>query len=103
MKKRFVGMMIIFCVALAVAFVACGPEAPKTIKIGINAPITGDIPKVGEGSKFAAQMWLADINASGGLEIGGKSQHKNDYRGRGPDDYRPPIFQAGGTVRRSSQ
>jgi branched-chain amino acid transport system substrate-binding protein len=64
--------MIIFCVALAVAFVACGPEAPKTIKIGINAPITGDIPKVGEGTKFAAQMWLADINAAGGLEVGGK-------------------------------
>ena len=31
----------------------------KVIKIGINAPITGDIPKVGEGTKFAALMWLA--------------------------------------------
>jgi branched-chain amino acid transport system substrate-binding protein len=30
----------------------------RTIKIGINAPLTGDIPKVGEGTKFAAQMWL---------------------------------------------
>lgn len=44
----------------------------KPIKIGINAPITGDIPKVGEGTKFAAKMWLADINKAGGLEIGGK-------------------------------
>jgi len=44
----------------------------KTIKIGINAPITGDIPKVGEGSKYAAQMWLEDIKAAGGLEVGGK-------------------------------
>ena len=42
------------------------------IKIGINAPLTGDIPKVGEGTKFAAQMWLEDINAAGGLEVGGK-------------------------------
>ncbi len=42
------------------------------IKIGINAPITGDIPKVGEGTKFAAQMWLADIEKAGGLEVGGK-------------------------------
>jgi branched-chain amino acid transport system substrate-binding protein len=42
------------------------------IKIGINAPITGDIPKVGEGTKFAAQMWLEDIRAAGGLIIGGK-------------------------------
>jgi len=43
-----------------------------TIKIGINAPLTGDIPKVGEGTKFAAQMWLDDLNASGGLDVGGK-------------------------------
>ena len=44
----------------------------KVIKIGINAPITGDIPKVGEGTKFAALMWLADIEKEGGLDVGGK-------------------------------
>lgn len=44
----------------------------KIIKIGINAPMTGDIPKVGEGTKFAAQLWLEDINKAGGLEVGGK-------------------------------
>jgi branched-chain amino acid transport system substrate-binding protein len=27
---------------------------------------------VGEGTKFAAEMWLEDINAAGGLEVGGK-------------------------------
>jgi hypothetical protein len=42
------------------------------IKVGINAPITGDIPKVGEGTKYAAQMWLADIEKAGGIEVGGK-------------------------------
>jgi branched-chain amino acid transport system substrate-binding protein len=42
------------------------------IKVGLNAPITGDIPKVGEGSKYAAQMWLEDINKAGGLDVGGK-------------------------------
>ncbi len=41
------------------------------IKVGINAPITGDIPKVGEGTKYAAQMWLADIEKAGGIEVGG--------------------------------
>jgi branched-chain amino acid transport system substrate-binding protein len=46
--------------------------ATDTIKIGINAPITGDIPKVGEGTKFAAQMWLADVKAAGGLKVGDK-------------------------------
>jgi branched-chain amino acid transport system substrate-binding protein len=44
----------------------------KVIKVGINAPITGDIPKVGEGTKYAARMWLEDINKAGGIEVGGK-------------------------------
>ncbi|THB79686.1 MAG: ABC transporter substrate-binding protein [Desulfobacteraceae bacterium] len=44
----------------------------KIIRIGVNAPLTGDIPKVGEGSKYAAMMWLEDIEKAGGLEVGGK-------------------------------
>lgn len=46
--------------------------ASQTIKIGFNIPLTGDIPEVGEGSKNAAEMYLADINGAGGLEVGGK-------------------------------
>jgi len=45
----------------------------QVIRIGLNVPMTGDIPKVGEGSKYAAQMWLEDIEAAGGLEVGGKT------------------------------
>jgi len=52
---------------------ACGGGEGEAIKIGINAPLTGDIPKVGEGTKFAAEMWLEDIG--GELEVGGKT-HK---------------------------
>jgi len=48
------------------------PSGPDKIVIGINAPISGDIPKVGEATRFAAQMWLKDINAAGGIEVGGK-------------------------------
>ncbi len=59
-------------VAMLVLPIGCG-QRTTTIKIGINAPITGDIPKVGEGTKFAAQMWLADINATGGLQVGDKT------------------------------
>jgi len=72
MKKGVLLAGVIFCTAMVVAFYACGPKGPETIKIGINAPITGDIPKVGEGTKYAAEMWLEDINAAGGLEVGGK-------------------------------
>ena len=50
----------------------CGEDAPKTIKIGFNLPLTGDIPEVGEGSKNAAEMYLKDINDAGGLEVGGQ-------------------------------
>ncbi len=70
MKKMFLVTAIVLSFCLMVAPVGLAKE--QKIKIGINAPITGDIPKVGEGSKFAAQMWLADINAAGGLEVGGK-------------------------------
>ncbi len=42
----------------------------KSIKIGINAPMTGDIPKVGEGTKFAAQMWLENVTSQGGILVG---------------------------------
>jgi branched-chain amino acid transport system substrate-binding protein len=50
----------------------CAQAAEPTVKIGVNAELTGDIPKVGEGTKYAAEMWLEDINAAGGLDIGGK-------------------------------
>jgi len=56
---------------MAIVVGACAPAGPDTIKIGVNAPITGDIPKVGEGTKFAAEMWLEAIG--GELEIGGKT------------------------------
>ena len=60
--------------AAAVFVLAMGVSA-QTVKIGLNIPLTGDIPKVGEGSKFAAEMWLSDVNGAGGLEVGGK-KHK---------------------------
>jgi len=71
MEKRLFRIAVVSCFVLFQVFAAWG-RGPKTIKIGINAPITGDIPKVGEGTKFAAQMWLEDINAAGGLKVGDK-------------------------------
>lgn len=68
MSKRFA--IVISCLVLALALSPL--VSAQTIKIGLNVPITGDIPKVGEGSKYAAQMWLEDIEAAGGLEVGGK-------------------------------
>jgi branched-chain amino acid transport system substrate-binding protein len=63
---------IVGLLVIGLIFSPCAWGKTKTIKIGLNIPLTGDIPKVGEGSKFAAQMWLEDIKAAGGLKVGGK-------------------------------
>ncbi len=70
MRKGLV-IVVLFLVA-GLVFSPCAWSSSKTIKVGINAPMTGDIPKVGEGTKFAAQMWLEDVNAAGGLTVGGE-------------------------------
>ena len=67
--KRMLNALLITCIAMMLAVPAF---AADTIKIGFNIPMTGDIPKVGESSKFAAEMLKADINGAGGLEVGGK-------------------------------
>jgi branched-chain amino acid transport system substrate-binding protein len=69
--KRF-SLIVATLMVVGMVLAACGPAAPATIKIGVNAPLTGDIPKVGEGTKYAAQMWAEDVNGAGGLEVGGK-------------------------------
>ena len=41
MRRGFFSTIIVSCLFISLVFMACGPEAPKTIKIGVNAPITG--------------------------------------------------------------
>ena len=67
MKKEYLPLFVALLLVGALVIGACGPT--ESIKIGINAPLTGDIPKVGEGTKFAAEMWLEDIG--GELQVGG--------------------------------
>jgi branched-chain amino acid transport system substrate-binding protein len=55
----------------ALLMAACGAAGDDTIKIGVNAPLTGDIPKVGEVTKYSAEMWLEDIG--GELTVGGET------------------------------
>jgi branched-chain amino acid transport system substrate-binding protein len=72
MRKLLLFIVVSSFIIVGLIFFSCAPKGPEVIKIGINAPMTGDIPKVGEGTKYAAQMWLEDINAAGGLDVGGK-------------------------------
>ncbi len=55
------------------ALLVPGVIQAQEIKVGFNIPLTGDIPKVGEGTKYAAELYLAELNAAGGLKLGDKS------------------------------
>jgi branched-chain amino acid transport system substrate-binding protein len=72
MREKLLKVISVSCFIAGLVFFSCGPNEPETIKIGINAPLTGDILKIGEETKFAAQMWLKDVNAAGGIKVGGK-------------------------------
>jgi len=72
MKKGLKGIIWGLVAVLVVSANAWGFGRKAVVKVGINAPITGDIPKVGEGTKYAAQMWLEDIEKAGGIEVGGQ-------------------------------
>lgn len=48
-------------------------SAEDIIKIGFNIPLTGDIPKVGESSKFAAELFKEEVNKAGGVKVGDKT------------------------------
>jgi len=72
MKSACKGIVLGLIAVLVVSTNVWSFGRKTVVKVGINAPITGDIPKVGEGTKYAAQMWLEDIEKAGGIEVGGE-------------------------------
>ena len=70
MNKRTL-MSLLLLLALSTVLSACGGGGSETIKIGVIAPLTGDIPKVGESTKNAAEMAVKEINEAGGIDVGG--------------------------------
>lgn len=68
-----------FIYLAAALFVLCaGPAwSSSTIVIGLNIPLTGDIPDVGESSKNAAEMLKKKINDAGGVKVGDKTYMVN--------------------------
>jgi branched-chain amino acid transport system substrate-binding protein len=71
MKRNDMLRLVVLLLVGTLLIGACDIGGGGTIKIGINAPLTGDIPKVGEGTKYSAEMWLEDIGSE--LEVGGKT------------------------------
>ena len=74
MKTHNVSKLIVLSVVICISGLIITPAWAKisSIKIGFNIPLTGDIPKVGEGSKYAAKMLAEQINNDGGLLVGNK-------------------------------
>jgi branched-chain amino acid transport system substrate-binding protein len=62
---------LIFCASVIGLFAAgCGEKSPSTIKVGLIAELTGDMPAVGESCKKAARLAVKEINDAGGLAKG---------------------------------
>ena len=46
--------------------------AGGTLKVGLNAELTGTIPVVGQSCKNAAEFAIKEVNDAGGLDVGGQ-------------------------------
>jgi branched-chain amino acid transport system substrate-binding protein len=64
--------LLLAVMLLGTFLAACQPAGPTTIKIGLNAELTGGIPVVGESCKNAAELAVKEINDLGGLQVGGE-------------------------------
>ncbi len=71
MKKVSLALVVLTIVSLVLT--GCAQTAStQTIKVGVVAELTGDIPAVGASCKNAAEMAVKEVNDAGGLEVGGK-------------------------------
>ncbi len=70
---RRISSALVALLIVGVLLVGCAPTGgEQTIKVGVVAELTGDIPAVGASCKNAAEMAVKEINDAGGLEVGGK-------------------------------
>jgi len=64
MKRMHLSLLLV--VAL-LALASCAPVPASTIKIGLEAPLTGDYAEEGKGFQNAIQLLVDKTNAAGGL------------------------------------
>lgn len=63
--RRFGGFAVVVLV-----LAGCGGTSDDSLVIGLNLELTGSIPSVGEHSQAAAEMFVEEINAMGGVTLG---------------------------------
>jgi len=71
MKKMMLWFSILLVMSMLLGACASG-GGDDTIRVGVVAELTGDIPAVGASCKNAAELAVKEINDAGGLEVGGK-------------------------------
>lgn len=69
LKKVFSGLFLLASILMLSA--GC-EKKEQVIRIGFNIPLTGNSPKVGESANFAGKLVKQELDAAGGLEVGGK-------------------------------
>ncbi len=73
MKKLLAVLLVVIVVAGALGASACAaPAAEGEVRVGTVSPMTGMFTGFGEGNVFGMQAAVDDINAQGGLDVGGK-------------------------------
>src|SRR4030043_231031 len=70
MKKG--ALIFLLCLLISAGF-GCQKTSDSTVKVGLIAELTGDIPAVGASFKNYAELAAKEINDSGGITIAGKN------------------------------
>ncbi len=70
--QRFALLVLTLIGVAALAACQAAGGGGDTIKVGLNLELTGSIPKVGEHARVAAEMYAEEVNAAGGLDVGGQ-------------------------------
>jgi len=73
MNQSLLSRLFAILFASVLLLAGCQGAGEDTLRIGLNVELTGNIPKVGEHSQVAAEMFVEEINEAGGVEIGGQN------------------------------
>jgi len=72
MRKKWLLAALLILNLLVVGLACAGQEEQPELRIGLIAPITGNIPEVGQSSVDSANLIVNEVNQAGGLEVAGK-------------------------------
>ena len=75
MKKSVIFIALLVVVSLCIF--GCSKDDSSSVKIGVIAELTGDIPAVGASCKNAAEMAVKEINEAGGFRWAAKNTRSN--------------------------